>query len=255
LPHTTYNYQYPAYPQTLDLTHKELNVLFSPQYNKELERKTIDEILLLPRETLIKDLENCILYEIGQNCKDIADRNKNKGSHGLFNHALLLLAELESTESLPVALEIMRQNMEFFDFFFDDLADDIIVPPLYILASNQLPALLSYVKEPSLCPLFKTLALPVAETIVYSEPKRREEVIAWFEEILDFLYEKIDDSAYYDSYFAGMLMIELMNIFAKELLPKIKRLYDTGLVDDMICGNYDEVEKEINEEFEKYERI
>ena len=42
-----------------------------------------------------------------------------------------------------------------------------------------------------------------------------------------------------------MIFTKTMMIFAKELLPKIKRLYDTGLVDEMCCGDYNEVEKEI----------
>jgi hypothetical protein len=246
LPHTTYNYQHPDYLQTLDLTHKELGILFFPEYNEKLEKKDIDKILSFPRETLIKDLENSILYEIGQNCNGISKRNEDNNSYGLFVHAIRLLAELKSTESLPVVLEIMRQNEEFFGFFFGDSATDILVPVLYQLAKNQLPVLLSFAKEPGLYPFFKIIISPVVEMVVDNESERRAEVIAWYGELLDFLYEKIEDTAYYDANFTGMLMHELMNISAKELLPEIKRLYDTGLVDKMCCGDYDVVEKEIS---------
>ena len=245
LPQTTYNYQHPEYPQTLDLTHKELNILFLPEYNEELEKETVDKILSLPRKTLIKDLENCILYEIGQNCEDISVRNQNEDSYGLFAHSMQLLADMKSTESLPVILEIMRQNQAFYEFFFGDFAHKIFNPVLYELAKNQLSVLLSYAKEPGLYPFFRILVSPVVEMVVKKEPERRPEVIAWYGELLDFLNEKINDTAYYDANFAGMLMNEPMNIHAKELLPKIKRLYETGLVNEIACGDYNDVEKVI----------
>ena len=247
LPRAPYNYQHPDYPQTLELTHKELEVLSLPENNEKLERETIDKILALPRESLIKDLENAILYEIGQNYKGLSDEsNDNEISYGFFAHALLLLAELKSTESLPVVLEVMRQNNEFYEQFFGDFAMEIFSPTLHQIARNQLPVLLSFVKEPGLLVDFKTLISTAVVAILHFEPHRRAEIIAWCGDLLDFLYENISNTALYDAVLSGMLMSDLMDICAKELLPKIKRLYDTDLVDEMICGNYNDVEKEIN---------
>ena len=246
LPHTTYNYQYPDYPQILNLTHKELKVLFDPKNNDELDKKTLDTILSLPHETLIKDLEHCILYEIGRNCREIAEENSEKNIYGSITHSLRLLAELKATESLPVVLEVMRQSDEFYDFFFGDYANDVFVPVLYQLAKNQLPTLLAYLKEPNLNIFFKIAVSAVFGMTLRFEPERRAEIIALYDDILDFLFEKINDTAYYDANFTGMLMSEPINFCAKELLPKIKRLFDTDLVDEMSCGDYNDIEKEIN---------
>ena len=247
LPHTTYDYQYPDYPQSLDLTHKELEMLFEPENNEGLDKKTLDTILALPRESLIKDLENIVLYEIGQNCREISERNSKENIYGSITHALNLLAELKATESLPVVLEVMRQSSDFLDYFFGDDSTDILTPVVYQLAKNQLLTLLAYFKEPSLNPFFRIIVSIVFEMVVHYEPERRAEVIDLYGETLDFLFENINDTAYYDAGLTGMITNELINLEAKELLPKIKRLYDTGLVDKMCCGDYDEVEREVME--------
>ena len=246
LPRTPYNYQYPDYPQTLELTHKELEILFDAEHNEILNKKTLDTILSLPRETLIKDLENCILYEIGRNCRDISEQNSAEDLYGSISHALLLLAELKSEESLPVVLEVLRQSDDFSDFFFGDFASDTIIPILYQIGRNRLDALSSYLKEPNLSVFFKMMISPVLGKIFLLEPERQPEIIAWYDDILDFLYEKRDDINYCDANLTGMIIIEPMDFCATELLPKIKRLFDLNLVDEMACGNYDDMEKEMN---------
>jgi hypothetical protein len=100
-------------------------------------------------------------------------------------------------------------------------------------------------KEPNLNIFFKILISSVLGMVLLFEPERRTEVIAWYKDILDFLYENIDDTNYYDANFASMLINQPMDFCAIELLPQIKRLYNTGLVDEMYCGDYDTVEKEI----------
>jgi Asp-tRNA(Asn)/Glu-tRNA(Gln) amidotransferase C subunit len=245
LPHTIYDYQYPDYPQKLELTHKELEALFDPQNNDELDEETFHTILSLPRETLIKDLEHCLLYEIGQNCYEISQKNEEEGFYGSIANILALMKELNATESLPVALEVMRQNYDFYDFFFADEATEFLSSVIYPLSKNQLTVLLDYFKEPNLNIYFKSVVSTVFTMVLDEEPERRAEIIHLYDNILDFLFENINDTAYYDAALAGLLINKLIDIKAKELLPKIKRLFDTGLVDEIVCGNYEQVEKEI----------
>jgi hypothetical protein len=246
LPTTVYAYEYPEYPKTLELTHKELEVIFLPENNIRLSDETINKILALPRESLIADLNHCILYEIGRNCREISEENIEKDLYGSLTHALFLLAELEAEESLQTALEVLRQSRDFEEFFFGDFLGDIIISVIYKLGHNQLPALLDFIKEPNLSGTLKYEVSPAVEFILHYQPERRAEIIKWYDEVLDFLYENINNTAYFDSHFTALIMCDLVGICAKELLPQIKRLFDTGLVNDMICGNYGDIEEDIN---------
>ena len=245
LPHTTYNYQYPDYPQSLELIHRELEALFDPKNNEKLDKKTLDTILALPRESLIKDLENIILYEIGQNCREISKKNYDEDIYGTIAHALYLLAEVNATESLPIVLEVMRQSSDFYEFFFCDGAADIIAPVLYQIGKNQLPVLQNYLKEPSLSVHFKQIVLEVLDMITEYEPNRQSELIDLYSELFDFLLRHTDNTNYYDAGLAGMLIWIVTDARFEEFLPQIKCLFDTGQVDELLCGSYESIVRDI----------
>ena len=246
LPHTKYAYKYPEYPKKLTLNHKELEIFFSPEHNDFLETNTIDLILSLPHETLIEDLENIILYETGRTYKKISKQILNEDYKTTLVHALFFLGELRSERSLNVVLEVLRQNDSFRNYHFGDSTSDVLPLTLYYVGRNQLPALFDFVKEPGLDIYFKSYLSESVILIALNEPDRRQEVIEWYRGILNFYMATISDPAYYDASMAGMIMSDLIDIKAVELFPEMKRLYDTGLVDEIICGNYDEVVDEIN---------
>jgi hypothetical protein len=242
-PITQYNYQYPEYPKELKLTHTELNYLFLAENNDRLSEETIRQILSLPRESLINDLKHCILYTIGQfnaNGQLVEDN-----VYGTLTHCLLLLGELRATESLDAVLEIMRQNEEFLDFYFGDYAERFLVPALYYIADSQLNTLFAYIKEPGLDTFFRYNIFPTIVLIAQQQPERRAEVIKWFGDVLDFYYEKRADTSYCDANLAGLIMSNLLDLEAAELLPKIKKLFDANMVDKSYNGDYDDIETEI----------
>lgn len=249
LTHTTYAYAYPEYPATLELMHSELKAVYNMDFFYALPREVIQQLLALPRETLIADLNQIILYELGKSYKVITDEKRNKYANTL-THILFLLGELKATESLQAVLEILRQDDASIDFHFGDTCLEILRPTLYYIARNQTGALLAFMKEPGLDLFARSYILPVLTTIAANEPERREEVIDWFRQLLRFLNANVTDSSVYDATLAGILLSELLDIHATELLPEIKKLYDTGQVDFMCCGKYPEVEKEMLEDLE-----
>jgi len=246
LPHTKYAYKYPAYPKNLKLNHKELEVFFSPEYNDFLEAETIDSILSLPHETLIEDLENIVLYEIGRTYKKISNHTMDEEYRSTLLHVIFFLGELRSERSLNVILEVLRQNDSFRYYHFGDSSSEVLSLTLYYVGRNQLPALLDFVKEPNLDIYFKADLIEVGVIIANCEPERRQEVIEWYREMLNFNLANISNTAYYDATLVGMIISNLIDIQAVELFPEIKRLYDTNLVDDLLCGSYDEVVYEMN---------
>lgn len=245
LPYTEYSYTYPEYPKELKLTHEELNVFYLKENDIRLDKEVIDTILSLPRESLIEDLDNMILYEIGQTCGEITDEQFLNGAPSPIYHALFFLGELKAEEKLNTVLEVMRQNESFIDYHFGDSAPDVLPLTLYYTGRNRLAELSAFAKEPGLETYLKYVLFPGITYILKSEPERREEILDWYKDVLEFYLENVTDSRYYDATLTGMLMPELINISATELLPVIKQLFDTKMVDKMSAGDYDEIEKEI----------
>lgn len=241
LAHTTYAYIHPQYPSVLEITHSELEVIRNPAYIYSLPREVIEQLLALPRESLIADLNHIILYELGRTCDTITD-NMYQDSSNAITHALFLLGELKAAESLQTVLEILRQNNASLDFHFSDARTDTFLLTLYYVGRNQTDELLAFMKEPGLDSFARTYVPPVLALIAINEPDRRGEVIDWLRQLIGFLVANVADDTVFDATLAGSIPSVALDIKAEELLPDLKELYDTEQVDCMRCGDYAKVE-------------
>ncbi|WP_291530461.1 DUF1186 domain-containing protein [Bacteroides sp. UBA939] len=246
VPELPYSYIHPAYPAVLDVRNKQL---VSWLYNRDsflLSDEMIRDILALPRESLIHDLEQMALFEIGCSCDEISEENWEEGAPNILKHVSFFLGELQAEDSLGVILEILRQGENFFDYHFGDTYSGVFIPTLYLLGRNRLPELMEYMKEPGLY-LFARCLVPSAVALVaFLHPERRAEVIEWFRQLLVLYTETLGDLVCCDGTLAGMVVNDLLDIGAVELLPEIEAMYETGLVDLFCCGALEEVKREFS---------
>lgn len=237
---------HPEYPTELRIKHPWLaDKLYSPAKNFYLTDEDVEEILALPHEELRADLEQIMLYEVGQTCKEISDEQWNEEPNSVMLHCLLLLGHLGYAESLPAVLITLCQNEEFYEFHFGDLLSEIYVPVLYQLGANQTDKLRQYMQTPGLY-TFARICVPEMMTwLAVQHPERRAEVIAWFQTLLVFYDGKLETRQCCDGSLIGMTTGFILDLHAEELLPELKKLYDTGLVDEECSGNFKTVVKEM----------
>ena len=245
-PDTEYTYQHPEYPIVLNVENKGLvSTLFDPANFSGLSDEDTDRILAMPHDTLRRDLEQIILFHTGETCDGIPEDLWEADNGSPITHALFLLGEIGDEGSLDVVLETLRQSSEYSDFHFGDLMTEIYTPTLYKLGKDRLDKLMEFAKEKGLDTFNHVKIFPPVACIAYLHPERRNEVIEWFREILRFATEKLPETQYFDSELAGMMLSDLIDLKAEELLPEIKAMFDTGLVSLACCGDYEKVEKDI----------
>ena len=245
-PDTEYTYQHPEYPMVLNVENKGLvSTLFDPTNFSGLSDEDTDRILAMPHDTLRRDLEQIILFHTGETCDGIPEDLWEADNGSPITHALFLLGEIGDEGSLDVVLETLRQSSEYSDFHFGDLMTEIYLPTLYKLGKDRLDKLMEFAKEKGLDTFNHVKIFPPVAYLAYLHPERRNEVIEWFREILRFATEKLPETQYFDSELAGMILSDLIDLKAEELLPEIKAMFDTGLVSLACCGDYEKVEKDI----------
>ncbi len=243
---------------------KSVQTTRKPQFNyKQIEQlyhkdfwidvSIIKEILSLPGEIVIKDLENVILDSIYRFEYFREKAEENGWDEKEFNfsvHALLLLGELNAKESLSIVLECLRQGEEFLEFWFSDFLVDVFYEPLYKLGNENLYALKQFILEPNLYTYARSIVSEVVAQIALQEPERRNEITAWYKEIIDYFLANIDDEKIIDSEVIAFIICDITHFSGRELIEDIKRLYTTGLVSEGICGRQDEIIRDIM--FPKY---
>lgn len=247
-PSTEYTYRHPDYPKTLRLEGPEwlYNELQSTNYSLYLPEELIDRILALPHDTLRHDLEQMILYHTRLTCNGISDDYDPDGYTGLLCNCVILLGEVGNEQSsLDVVLELMRQSDDFANYHFGDARDEIFVPTLYLLGQHRLDTLMSFYKEEGLDTFCKCHVFPAVAHIALVQPERRNEVIAWFREAIRFATKMLPKTQWVDSDLAGLMLHSLLDIQAKELLPELREMFATNLVDLGACGDFADVTRMI----------
>lgn len=228
--------------------HEEIQQLY--QYGLELDHEILRSILELPRETLVKDLENVLLdslrrFEFFQNKVEEEGWEEEDMSFSL--HALFLLTELRATGSLPAILEHLRQGEDFLEFWYSDHITETAWHTVYHLGQEQLDLLKSFMCESGIAHAGKGAVTQAVVQMALHQPEREGGILEWYEAILDHFLTHLDDAELIDIDVVAPLLANLADLPSKHLLPKIKRFYDLNLVDEFYVGDYESVEKDILE--------
>lgn len=236
--------------ENLNLYNKWLvEELSKPENAYWLEKPLISKILALPKEELRSDLEEIIRYVITiTKDGDIPSYFEHGDINGILSSSLTLLGEVgNNSSSLDLVLESLRQSEDFYDYHYGDTAHNVIVPTLYkIMTADDFDKLLSFMKEPLPYSFGKSHVTETILQIVFNQPELRQTCIEWFDKVITFATEKLPEEEYFDGALAGIITSNIIDIQASELLPKIEAMYDTGYVNEMWCGSFDDVKKKMS---------
>ncbi len=224
---------------------KEIEQLYLHGY--DIDMTIIAEILNSNRDNLINDLNKVLKdgierYQFFSSNNPDIDINKNLY---FVSHALNILAEIKAYESLDVVFEFLSQDSAFTDFYLGDSITEDLWLVLFKIGNQHLDKIQDFLKKPGINTYHKTAVLDVLLQVALHQPQRRSDIITRYRDLLDFfLNSKIEDNVI-DSSFIGMLVSDIVDLGAKELLPKIELLFERGYVDTMICGNIESVKTDI----------
>jgi tetratricopeptide (TPR) repeat protein len=231
--------------------HHEINQLYTCGLD-DIPKEVIQSILSLPRQTLIQDLEHVLLDSVlrYEHFSSIDDWEYE--THQFAIHAVYLLTELKSYESLSCILDILRQDEAFSEYWFSDSKEHFFNEPLYILGENQLALLKTCVLEDNIFTWHRTLITDVVTQVALKQPERRSEAMAWFKEVIHHHLDNPNNDNLIDSTFLGMMVGDLIDCRAIELKEDIEQLYATDWVSDMDSGKLSEVITELEKPFDAY---
>lgn len=229
--------------------HTEIEELY--QNELDIEQSILEAILALPRTSLIADLEkvlkdSIVRYEFFENQAEEEGWFDNTMSFPL--HAMGLLAELKSVESLPLFLEIFRQGEDFLDFWFSDHTSETIWVFLYQIGEKQLTVLKDFLFERNIFYRGKSVATNVACQVAFHQPERKQEVIEWYHEILSYFIENVTDKDLIDTQLISLMAWETGDLKATNILALVEKCYEQKLIHKTMIGDYEEYQNSFFEE-------
>ena len=226
------------------------NELILELYHNDLciDPAFIHQILLLPHESLVSDLHKMLYDSIARHKVFTQDMKWKPETHEFFIHALSLLADLKDDRSLDVIFDILRQDNDYIQTWFNDYLNDDFWEIVYQLGSDKLDKLRSFVFEPNRYLHSRTLISSVVQQIALHQPQRRTEVIDWYKSVIDEILERVEDETIIDSEWIAFIVGDLIDLQAIELTSQITELFHHGLVFKEIVGNLSDCMIEIADE-------
>lgn len=234
-------------------THPEIEYLYT--YGMRIDHQIIRNILELPKETLIADLERVISDSISRFDEYSTGEDYHEPSSCFASHAIYLLTELKSYESLPVILNILRQGEGYFDFWFGDSFEECLWECVYHLGGSKPDVLLAFMKEPNRYTYARSLVSKTVLQITFYQPNRRNEVIDWYREIFTFFLEQIDNEDIVDSQLLGLMVGDVLDFRGKELMDQVEALFNANVIPEGMNGTLDDVRKEMKEPSRDYFKL
>lgn len=223
-------------------------------YNNGLRipQSLLREIIELRRPTLIEDLERVINDSIFR-YDYFKGIEFSEETHSFVLHALLLLKEIDATESLPIIFSFLSLDEKFLNFWLGDHITESVWQCFYGFGKHNPEVLQVFLETPGIYSLCKLAVSGALSQIVLHNPEKREEVLHIFEKVLlKFTKASLDDNLI-DSEFLGMAIGNAIDCQLYELLPIIKMLFEKRFVSLEINGDYDETESYFNTKL-KYSR-
>jgi len=222
------------------------------EHDLSIPKEKVEQILQLPRTTLIQDMETILLDTIERNqfFQDYPDEEQWWSFHF---HALWVLVELKATESLPTVLQLLQQNDEFNWYWWVDYATEDLWEIFYHLGNGKLGELKALVLKEGHW-VNRIVPLKTVEQIALHQPTRRAEVIEWYRSTLEAFLKMENGEKALDTDVTSDMVVHLIHLQADELLPEIKKLDEKRLIAYGIVGDMKSIVKDIQDYERPWER-
>lgn len=212
---------------TLDEILTELETI---QENQEFPQEAVRAALEMREEItpfLLKSLDEA--YENAQTYYDSGGNGND-----LFVYAIYLLAQFREKKAFPKLVRLLTLSDELGDFILGDITTEAMDRALNCTFNGDFSLLKTVAEDESLDEFHRLAALD-ALFLLY----RRGELLK--SELLDYVTDFAENSIGSTDSLGGCLCVSIADNHFTELLPLIRELFDNGLVDEMIGGDYGDI--------------
>lgn len=216
--------------------HPEVHQLYQLGFNDS--QAVLDEILALPRATVIQDLE-MVLQDGIERYPYFLEEDWSVFTHSFALHALFLLMELKATASVKSVLDFLQYDEEFLEFYIGDFLTVDIWQCVYVLGKDQPELLGDFLMQAKNYCFTKSAVSQALLQISIQEPHRTAAIEEIYLEVLSFFINADKEDNEIDPTFIALMIGDIGDGKFENLYPLIKELYDLECVDLSLEGDYD----------------
>lgn len=219
--------------------HPEIEQLY--HYAYDIPLSVLEEILCLPRTSLIEDLVTVLKDGVFRYSFFEENLYEDENSTFVF-HAFNLLTELDAKEQLSDVLFVLSQSEELIDFYLSYYLTEYVWMTLFKLGQNQLNVLFDFMTQAGVHTFTKSEVSKAVSQMLLHQLEKRTDVVLWFQAIFETFRDASLDDNLVDSDVIGLMIGDVLDFEGKEMLPVIRELFELDYVSCGICGDLESVE-------------
>ena len=251
-----------------NLQHNELKALYENDFS--IPSGLLKQILELPKVSLIEDLEE-ILEDAIRNYAFYEHAFDEEGDENKFlapAHAIFLLGELKSIESLPILEYFFSQDEMFVDFWMGDLLTEELWLPFHKLAEKDIRSLFPFIKKLEVDVYSKSPFAEAAFLHLAFHPEQKEILLPAYKKLLHWLIDKAQEYPDWNDHNENLSNIvwDIIRNQTIELKPEVEIAIKANLVDELEAEHWESAvaifqdeagvfNREILTIFEQYEEL
>lgn len=242
-------YTYPGryYPSEIGLNHPEIAKILRKPITK-ITAKDIRLVESLPCESLAEDLRQSILCEIGIQRGLNGDELYDGGfaNENIIPNALLfLMPDCDEATSWDVIMEVLKQDSQFWDFNFCDAQAELLHPVLRRFCGRHLNELFDFLLAEGYYSFDKVVLLEFLGFYANEHKEDQALIKGLLRHLLECYAKDLPECRICDGNVAAFAVGLVVDCGFENLIPQVKALYDTGLLDCSIEGTFENVVKNI----------
>lgn len=220
-----YHFQCPDYSLMIQPIASYLTPLWEMIVGDEILLSDLFDICAaVPGKELERDLRNFV-FNIIVASKDPDDDYCEYRIWYIF----ALMEHFRIERCLDVILEILRQDIRFYNLHFGFMHGTLPATIVYQLGRNQLPVLMDFMKEPGLLLVAKYRVVEAVANMMLANPSARPEVMKWFCKLLNYYFPLMEDE---NNDICPLLLLDhitacMMDTRGMEALPILEKIYRT----------------------------
>ena len=227
-----------------------------PLYENDfhIDRQLLRDILALPRETLLDDLAAVLddarnRYEVlAKAAIDAPDDEFFARELSFALHAMLLLQEIDCPRAFDLALAFLASenadwidNQAFVDFWLGDHLTESLWQVFFRLGKGREQELADFVFMRGLDIYSVNPATTALEQIALHHPERARDIQRLFETVFQGFLAENDEEAAVDAELVAMVLENYATTSPYPVSPLVRELFQNEMVDESVCGDYDEL--------------
>jgi len=209
------------------------------RFNFRLPEAILQQLLLLPDESLKRDLQKVLKHSIAR-YQYFREHDEPHGETSFFPvHAVFIIAEKKWTDLLPDIIQVLKNGKAFNEFYFGDILTSLIWIAWYKLGTENPQPLFDFLKERNTDTFSKTGINHALVQLYWQQVKLRQQIINGYKELAAYFIDNKTDRTLIDTIVIASTACAMSDISLNDMKNDIKQLYDNKLISLGYAGDFE----------------